>query len=157
MVEGVQPGRLDAQRPSLAGRSSNGRGHAHAYGLAAGRAELADASPRMIYYSVAVERQGLKGTFYIDAGGIQMAYDRRLVSLHKFVRDHTKFPAVIDTQKELFVPNSCPEAALYVGGTVPRDTSPAASGICAGRWAGTSPASRPRTCTTPAAPSGQWA
>ncbi len=44
-----------------------------------------------------------------------MAYDRRLVSLHKFVRDHTKFPAVIDTQKELFAPNSCPEAALYVG------------------------------------------
>jgi uncharacterized protein (TIGR03790 family) len=75
----------------------------------------ADDVRRIIRNSLAVEKEGLKGNFYIDAGGLQMAYDRHLVGLHKFVRDHTKVPAVLDTKPELFRANSCPEAALYVG------------------------------------------
>ena len=75
----------------------------------------ADDVRRIIRNSIQVEQDGLKGNFYIDAGGLQMAYDRHLMKLHEFVREHTKVPAILDAKPELFRANSCPEAALYVG------------------------------------------
>ncbi len=70
---------------------------------------------RIIKDSIAVEKTGLKGKFYIDAGGKYPPYDVHLKRLARFVRKHTKIPVVLDTRKSLFRPGSCPDAALYVG------------------------------------------
>jgi len=75
----------------------------------------ADDVRRIIRNSIAVEQEGLKGNFYIDAAGLQMAYNRHLIVLDKFVSDHANIPAVLNSKPQLFRPNSCPEAALYVG------------------------------------------
>jgi uncharacterized protein (TIGR03790 family) len=75
----------------------------------------ADDVRRIIRNSLAVEQEGLKGNFYIDAAGLQMAYNRHLISLDNFVGDHAKMPAVLNSKPQLFPANSCPEAALYVG------------------------------------------
>ncbi len=70
---------------------------------------------RIIKASVATERVGLKGTFYIDAGGKVPDYDKHLTLLHKFVTANTKMKVVLDDLPTVFQRNSCPEAALYVG------------------------------------------
>ena len=70
---------------------------------------------RIIADSLAIEREGLTGVFYIDAGGVVPAYDQHLLDLHEIVRTQAKTPVVLDTRKELFPLNSCPDAALYVG------------------------------------------
>ena len=75
----------------------------------------ADDVRRIIRNSVTVEQDGLRGNFYIDPGGQQMAYNRHLTGLGKFVRDHTRFPVVLNAKPHLFSADSCPEAALYVG------------------------------------------
>lgn len=77
---------------------------------------------RMIKASSAVEKTGLQGVFYIDAGGpnrvaaaARKQYDARLSQLHQFVRTQTKLKVVLDSKPTLFAKNSCPHAALYVG------------------------------------------
>ncbi len=70
---------------------------------------------RIIKTSVAVEKTGLKGTFYIDAGGKVPDYDKHLKLLYSLVRKNTQFPAVYDNKKAVFQKNTCPQAALYVG------------------------------------------
>ena len=80
---------------------------------------------RIIADSVAVEKVGLKGVFYIDAGLIPrfakgkskgyLAYDNRLRALHSFVSTHTSMKIVMDTGPTLFKPGTCPDAALYAG------------------------------------------
>ena len=81
---------------------------------------------RMITDSIAVEKIGLTGTFYIDAGLVPrfakmkknrgyLAYDKRLMALHSFLAAHTRMKVVLDTGPALFAPGSCPDAALYVG------------------------------------------
>ncbi len=70
---------------------------------------------RIIKDSVETEKVGLKGKFYIDAGGKYPPYDVHLKKLAEIVQKHTRIPVVLDTKKELFSPGSCPDAALYVG------------------------------------------
>lgn len=70
---------------------------------------------RIIKDSIATEKTGLKGTFYIDAGGKYPYYDKHLKVLAAIVRKNTKIPVVLNTKKALFRPGSCPDAALYVG------------------------------------------
>jgi len=70
---------------------------------------------RIIKDSMAVESTGLKGKFYIDAGGKYKGYDVNLRNLAKLLQNHTKMPVVYDKRTALFEPGSCPDAALYVG------------------------------------------
>ena len=75
---------------------------------------------RMIDEAIAAELQGLKGTFYIDARGLEkddglLAYDRDLYELARIVRTQTSMPAVLDDRPSVFAPGACPNAALYCG------------------------------------------
>jgi len=77
---------------------------------------------RIVKVSVAAEKTGLKGKFYIDAGGgkslkpqVIRAYDAHLMRLYEFVSAKTKMKVVLDEGPSLFQPNRCPQAALYVG------------------------------------------
>jgi uncharacterized protein (TIGR03790 family) len=77
---------------------------------------------RIVKASLAAEAQGLQGTFYIDAGGparvpapARNQFDARLLKLDAFARAHTKLHVVLDDKPTCFPPNSCPNAAVYVG------------------------------------------
>jgi len=76
---------------------------------------------RIIEDSVAVEKVGLDGTFYVDTGGpgrlgeMGRRYDMLLSSVYSLVRTKTDMKAVLDGKPTLFAPGSCPDAALYVG------------------------------------------
>jgi len=70
---------------------------------------------RIIDDSVAAERKGLDGTFYIDAGGKIPAYDAHLTALDKLLREKTSMKVVLDKDRTLFAAGDCPDAALYVG------------------------------------------
>ncbi len=70
---------------------------------------------RIIKDSIETEKVGLKGKFYIDAGGKYPPYDAHLKKLAGIVKKHTKIPVVLDTNKALFARGKCPDAALYVG------------------------------------------
>jgi len=72
---------------------------------------------RIIKASIATEAKSLRGTFYIDAGGLPRAraYDEHLAGLSAFVRAKTKLKVVFDDKQSTFGLNSCPNAALYVG------------------------------------------
>ncbi len=70
---------------------------------------------RIIKDSLEAEKAGLEGKFYIDAGGKYPHYDVNLENLAKLIGRYTKIPLVLDTNRTLFAPGSCPDAALYVG------------------------------------------
>jgi len=71
---------------------------------------------RIITDSCAVESEGLKGNFYIDAGGgPNPGYDKNLKNLHGLVKSNTSLTSVYDDKPTVFPQGSCPEAALYVG------------------------------------------
>jgi len=70
---------------------------------------------RIIKDSIATEKTGIKGKFYIDAGGKYKHYEPHLMNLHKLIDKHTKIPVVLDRSKNLFARDSCPDAAMYVG------------------------------------------
>ncbi len=72
---------------------------------------------RMIQASVQVEKTGLEGRFYIDAGGLPRAraYDANFKKLFNFLVSQTKLKVRMDEQLDVFQQNSCPDAALYVG------------------------------------------
>ncbi|RLA93398.1 MAG: hypothetical protein DRG69_07155, partial [Deltaproteobacteria bacterium] len=70
---------------------------------------------RIIKDSLAAEKTGLEGKFYIDAGGKYPPYDVHLKRLANFIHTKTKIPVVLDTRRALFSRNRCPDAALYVG------------------------------------------
>jgi len=77
---------------------------------------------RMIEDSVKVEKTGLAGHLYVDAGGPQRvspkartAYDAKLEALGKFARENSTMKVVMDTSPALFSKGDCPDAALYVG------------------------------------------
>lgn len=76
---------------------------------------------RMVKDSVEVERTGLKGTFYIDAGapprlkGGGERYDELFTTLDAMLRKHSKLKVVMDTKPTLFAEGACPDAGLYVG------------------------------------------
>lgn len=81
---------------------------------------------KIVTDSLAVEKTGLKGVFYIDSGlpkrfvksggssGYQV-YDNRLKALNAFVSRRTSMKTVMDTSSKLFAPDTCPDAALYAG------------------------------------------
>lgn len=75
----------------------------------------ANDAKRIISSSISTEKLGLRGKFYIDAGGKYPPYDEHLRKLYKFVTTHTKIETIFDEQKAVFRPNSCPDASLYVG------------------------------------------
>jgi len=75
---------------------------------------------RMIRAAITVEKVGLQGTFYIDAGGLQPRYDDHLKRLATMLKEHAAMPTVLDTSPQVFAPDSCPDAALYVGWHSPR-------------------------------------
>ena len=79
----------------------------------------ADAA-RIIKASLAVEKKGLAGTFYIDAGGPHVEYDKQFMALHDMLRKDTRIKAVLEQSGKLFGPRSCPKAAMYVGWSSPR-------------------------------------
>jgi len=70
---------------------------------------------RMIDDAVAVEKTGLTGTVYLDAGGKFESYDVFLKKLAALLAKETTLQVVLDEQKTLFAPDSCPDAALYIG------------------------------------------
>jgi len=75
---------------------------------------VADAR-RIIEDSIAAEKTGLKGKFYIDAGGPHARYEKHFTRLAELLKKRTDLPVVLDTDKQVFPPGSCPDAALYVG------------------------------------------
>lgn len=75
---------------------------------------------RMIDDALFAEREGLRGTFYVDARGLSRdatygAYDTNLRDLADRVASRSAFPLVLDNRPELFAPGACPDAALYCG------------------------------------------
>ena len=70
---------------------------------------------RIIDDSVATEKVGLKGTFYIDAGGKLPKYDLHLRKLRDFLLAKSRIKVVIDEERTTFAEGTCPQAALYVG------------------------------------------
>ncbi|MFA5865290.1 MAG: TIGR03790 family protein [Phycisphaerae bacterium] len=75
---------------------------------------------RMIRDSIATEKKGLQGTFYLDARGIKnqdgfFQYDQNLRDLARQIKTQTNLPVVLDDKPELFAPHSCPDTALYCG------------------------------------------
>ncbi len=72
---------------------------------------------RMIRNSVQVEKKGLSGRFYIDAGGLPRAraYDAHFRKLFSQLVAKTRLTVRMDDQKAVFGRNACPDAALYVG------------------------------------------
>jgi uncharacterized protein (TIGR03790 family) len=72
---------------------------------------------RIIQDSMAAEKQGLDGKFYIDAGGLPRAaaYDENFLRLASFLKAKAKIEPVLDERVELFGEGDCPQAALYVG------------------------------------------
>ncbi len=75
---------------------------------------------RMVDDAIATERNGLRGTFYIDARGLSRGtgyatVDRDMEDLALLVRTRTELPVVVDRRADVFAPGSCPGAALYCG------------------------------------------
>ncbi len=77
---------------------------------------------RMIKEASAVEKTGLRGHFYLDAGGgpplspaMVSQYDKHFSFLHNLLRQKTNIQSILDTQRPVFQPGTCPNAALYVG------------------------------------------
>ncbi len=70
---------------------------------------------RMLDDTLAAEREGLRGTFYLDAGGIYPSYDAHFRKLAALVREHGSLPVLLDEKPTLFASGACPDAALYAG------------------------------------------
>ena len=77
---------------------------------------------RLVDDALETEKTGLKGTFYIDARGLQgddkyggyAWFDQHLIKLYDLVKNSSQ-KVVLDRNRALFPPGSCPDAALYVG------------------------------------------
>jgi uncharacterized protein (TIGR03790 family) len=78
---------------------------------------------RLVDDALAVEQNGLKGTFYIDARGLPdksgsdayARFDARLRHLYEIITNQTSMPVVLDDKPDVFAQGSCPQAALYCG------------------------------------------
>jgi len=76
---------------------------------------------RIIKDSIATEREGLRGTFYVDAAGPggesgKSLYDTRLINLYQAAKARSSLDdVVLDRSKALFPAGACPDTALYVG------------------------------------------
>lgn len=70
--------------------------------------------------ALAAEKNGLRGTAYIDSRGITSEnlyghYDQSLRDLAVLTRQQTNIPVVEEQTQTLFAPGSCPATALYCG------------------------------------------
>jgi len=82
-----------------------------------------DIARRLVDDALETERNGLKGTFYLDARGLKGAgqvgsydwYDFHLVRLAQIMKENSPVKVVLDQRPGLFLPGSCPGAALYCG------------------------------------------
>jgi uncharacterized protein (TIGR03790 family) len=78
---------------------------------------------RLVDDAMEIEKTGLTGTCYLDARGLKKSaevgsyawYDAHLVRLAQLMKEHTHFKVVLDKRPGLFLPGSCPNAALYCG------------------------------------------
>ena len=78
---------------------------------------------RLVDDALAVEQNGLRGTFYIDARGLPdksgsdayARFDARLRHLYEIIKNQTSIPVVLDDKPDVFAQGSCPQAALYCG------------------------------------------
>jgi uncharacterized protein (TIGR03790 family) len=78
---------------------------------------------RLVDDALKIEKTGLSGTCYLDARGLKGSaevgsyawYDAHLVRLAQLMKEHTHFKVVLDQRPGLFLPGSCPDAALYCG------------------------------------------
>ena len=70
---------------------------------------------RIIKNSISTQTTGLIGTFYVDAGGKVPQYDQHFRDTYAFVKKNTQVKCVLDDTSAVFAPNTCPDAALYVG------------------------------------------
>ena len=77
---------------------------------------------RMIENAGKVEKTGLAGALYVDAGGpsnlalkARTMYDAKLNALARFAREHSTMKVVLNTGPAVFGKDACPNAALYVG------------------------------------------
>ncbi len=79
----------------------------------------------LIDTALEVEKEGLDGTFYVDARGIKPGanrragsygdYDESLRTLAGDVERHSDWKVVLDDEPALFGDGDCPDAALYSG------------------------------------------
>lgn len=81
----------------------------------------------LIDKAITAEKQGLRGTVYLDARGVGKLdgtkssvgsteeYDRSLLLTAKLIEDHTSLQVVLNDTTELFGVGACPNAALYCG------------------------------------------
>jgi uncharacterized protein (TIGR03790 family) len=78
---------------------------------------------RLVDDSMEVENTGLTGIFYIDARGLKgqaatgnyVWFDQHLIRLYELVKKYSGMKVVLDRKPGLFLPGSCPNAALYCG------------------------------------------
>jgi len=78
---------------------------------------------RLVDDALKTEETGLTGTCYLDARGLPEDgpvgsyawFDAHLVRLARLIKENSKFKVVLDQRPGLFLPGSCPEAALYCG------------------------------------------
>lgn len=79
-----------------------------------------DAVIRMIDNSIAVEKNGLEGTVYFDARGLNgtdaySQYDNDIRAAAKYLKDNTHMTVVLNDHPALFEAKDAPNAALYCG------------------------------------------
>ena len=75
---------------------------------------------RMIDDAIAVEQEGLRGTFYVDARGLKKndlyrTVDQDLIDLIYLLDKNANMRVVLDRKSSVFQPGTCPDAALYCG------------------------------------------
>ena len=79
---------------------------------------------RLVDQAMQAERQGLAGTFYLDARGLSLKdkadtyalYDQSLRELHGYVTRHTGYRSVLeDTEARFSRPGEAPDVAFYTG------------------------------------------
>lgn len=87
-------------------------------------APTAKSAMRLVDRAMEVERQGLAGTVYLDARGVQAAspsdtygrYDQSLRDLHAFITRHSSYKVVLEnTEARFHRPGEAPDVALYIG------------------------------------------
>lgn len=82
---------------------------------------------RMIDDAISTEKVGLSGKVYVDARGIKLdaksdisgtgygGYDQSMRDMAELLRTTAKMDVILDDKEPVFLPNTCPDAALYCG------------------------------------------
>ena len=79
---------------------------------------------KLVDRAIEGETQGVVGTVYLDAQGIPAKaqpdtytkYDQSLQTLHRFIQEHSSYPAVLENTTARFdSPGQVPDVAFYAG------------------------------------------